>query len=835
MNIRKGTFVLRSRNNSKKSSKWLLRGVFIGSFLLFLVVEWFMILQHAATTTTTRPASRSRRTLDHDHKKNEPRWKPNPAAKFLRQKEATTTTEAPQKAKQQRETVEEKEKDDDIDEEEIKEKELAMESAQQQEDIDEEEIKEKELAMELEQQEEAFDKSEESATEAPKAKKQEKEQKPESNEAKQNTEHIAVDEDIGEEEIKEKKLALELAKQELAQTAGDAKHDSDIDEDIDEEEMKQKELAMELAQQIEAADKLEDVATEARKATKQKQQKPESNETKHETEHIAEDEDTDKELIKQLELAMELAQQEQADGNIQKSAQTVGDAKHGNDIEDYIDEEEIKQKELAMKLAEQIKHADTLEESVEAADKLEEMAQTADDTSLKYDESGHYFSTIDSTKYPHTAALPKWIQSYIQWHAKMREKYPGKQIFLDPDAPKILIRTCLGLCGGLHDRLGQLPWDLYLANQTQRILFIQWERPAPLQEFLMPSELLDWTVPPGIYRPSKPGKVSEQVRAIPQLFGTNCTQELYETNPEPEFWNHDLDICLQQAKQSNSSKVLRHRILGHLDEAVLEKRLMDLGETDLLHWKSSFGHLFWSMFQPSPNVQKELDQIHEELNITENSYSAVHCRVRHPKATPPKIFVKGKNANYPADKTGLPWVNQTRDFAIATASKALQCAKLHMPGDDDDKKKEPLYFFSDSNDLVRFISHELTSPKFLHKNSSLLVKGTYDQDALKQVQSLRVVSRSSETENAHIDRQKGRPPEAYYGTFVDLWIAIQARCVTYGIGYFALFATKLVVGDPKKCELPYVYQEEAWGGRAGTKKGSQTCPVHDSKYDDLWK
>ena len=39
--------------------------------------------------------------------------------------------------------------------------------------------------------------------------------------------------------------------------------------------------------------------------------------------------------------------------------------------------------------------------------------------------------------------LPKWIQDYISWHQEMRAKFPGKAIIEDPDAPPVLVRTCL--------------------------------------------------------------------------------------------------------------------------------------------------------------------------------------------------------------------------------------------------------------------------------------------------------------------------------------------------------------------------------------------------------
>ena len=100
--------------------------------------------------------------------------------------------------------------------------------------------------------------------------------------------------------------------------------------------------------------------------------------------------------------------------------------------------------------------------------------------------------------------LPQWIHDYIQWHRSVRAKYPGKSLIEDPSAPPILVRNCLVVCGGLHDRLGQLPMDLYLANQTKRILLFKWgplKEPAayPLEEYLLPPSWgLDWTFPPNV-------------------------------------------------------------------------------------------------------------------------------------------------------------------------------------------------------------------------------------------------------------------------------------------------------------------------------------------------
>jgi hypothetical protein len=416
--------------------------------------------------------------------------------------------------------------------------------------------------------------------------------------------------------------------------------------------------------------------------------------------------------------------------------------------------------------------------------------------------------------------LPTWIRNYVTWHAAMRRQFPGRKLWVDPDAPKLLVRTCFGLCGGLHDRLGQLPWDLYLANQTGRVLLLHWHRPVPLEAFLVPDGGLDGRVPreiPGFCPHDRQTTVSRQdmrlVRdGVPDFFAAYAAD-----HPDEAFWSRDFSLALERAQTGSfaAHKVLRHRLLGHLDEHVLEARLFALGETDLIHSTATFGAIFRLFFQLAPDVQTELDTIQASLGLTPNSYAAVHCRVRHPKAT--VGMVKGKNQDYPADKTGLPWQGETRLTAIATATRALQCAHT-LQGDT--QEGEPIYFFSDSNDLVHYMAVELHDPVQQQQEAH---NSTVEQLAYDLAQSMTVVGRPATDENAHLDKQKGRPATAYYGTFLDLFLAIHARCVTYGVGYYAVFASKI---SHTSCKL--LYQEEAWGGNERKKLHAPVCHLDTS-------
>lgn len=86
-----------------------------------------------------------------------------------------------------------------------------------------------------------------------------------------------------------------------------------------------------------------------------------------------------------------------------------------------------------------------------------------------------------------------WVQQYALWHQKTRAS-------LNPDnweQYKFMILHCppTGGCAGTADRLEPVVWCLRLAQQTKRLLFIHWEHPYPLEEYLIPAGIIDWSMP----------------------------------------------------------------------------------------------------------------------------------------------------------------------------------------------------------------------------------------------------------------------------------------------------------------------------------------------------
>ena len=414
--------------------------------------------------------------------------------------------------------------------------------------------------------------------------------------------------------------------------------------------------------------------------------------------------------------------------------------------------------------------------------------------------------------------LPQWITDYIAWHRKMRSEFPGQSIITDPNAPPVLIRTCLGLCGGLHDRLGQLPLDLFLANQTKRVLLIKWIKPQPLEEFLVPpSDGIDWIFPSGIEgwgtNCNTLNLCAKQVRLHPQLPGNNGDAR---ERKEVSFGDLiDKNLKLLNGKMKDD-KAVTYQILGHLSENYLEKRLSDLGETDMIHGTASFGNIFRKFFQPHPNVQKEIDEVNVKYGLIPGEYTVAHSRVRHPKA-----YKIGETFNghfiANADKLGLPFEGRFKDLAVDIASRAIQCA-VTLP----DVEQHPIYFMADESELVRFVTRDVVNSTFISEHANWFSNPTSTNATAKAIMSKHnVVARDQDIKNAHIDKNKGRPVEEYYGTFVDLYLGIQARCVVFGVGYYALFASKL---SGTSCKMRYA--KEMWGGYNLTHENeAQECAL----------
>ena len=100
--------------------------------------------------------------------------------------------------------------------------------------------------------------------------------------------------------------------------------------------------------------------------------------------------------------------------------------------------------------------------------------------------------------------LPDWVKHYVIWHRDQRARCldAKRNNSSSADDVKFLIYRCLmdETCGGTSDRLQDLPYKMMIANQTNRVLLVIWEKPVQLETFLVPSEDgIDWSMQGEMY------------------------------------------------------------------------------------------------------------------------------------------------------------------------------------------------------------------------------------------------------------------------------------------------------------------------------------------------
>ena len=147
------------------------------------------------------------------------------------------------------------------------------------------------------------------------------------------------------------------------------------------------------------------------------------------------------------------------------------------------------------------------------------------------------------------------------------------------------------------DRLKTIAYFLRVANESQRILLIYWQRPAPLEHFLQPPpDGLDWRVPDWM-------KIN--------------------------FWKNPI---IRGTDQSSRAVERKHLV-------VVDGRIQDTngggayynehraeGEPPM---REVLGGVWRKLFVPSDAVQRRLDEQTKKLGLTPGKYVAVHARLKY--------------------------------------------------------------------------------------------------------------------------------------------------------------------------------------------------------------
>jgi hypothetical protein len=258
-------------------------------------------------------------------------------------------------------------------------------------------------------------------------------------------------------------------------------------------------------------------------------------------------------------------------------------------------------------------------------------------------ESSHWKNGLWET----STNIPPWMKRYFEWHRSERAK-------LTVDnwrERRYLVLRCLRTdfsCGGASDRLKAIPYLLLLANQTNRLFFIKWSRPAPLEEFLVPPVGgLNWTVPAAVdFEPLLIGRG-----------GAIYTSKKNETGiiaiPENAFW------------AATDRMVVEVRLVGVSFNEVYDENRQSPSEAT---FERVYSDVWRVLFEPSPELALVIAATYEKLGLTPGGYVSAH--------------VRGQYNN-----------NRTGDTALL--KNALNCASSLLPG-------APIYVASDSLPLSTY-------------------------------------------------------------------------------------------------------------------------------------
>lgn len=244
-------------------------------------------------------------------------------------------------------------------------------------------------------------------------------------------------------------------------------------------------------------------------------------------------------------------------------------------------------------------------------------------------------------------------------------------------------------------------------------------------------------------------------------------------------------------------------------------------EIDMIY-KTYYHDMFRMLFRPSPAVATLIEYEMNISNLQPGNYSVAHYRSLYEYETKANIIEKNRNDD---SKSTLPSFDEIYRRTI----NAIHCAYQLLPG-------RPIYFASD-NPLANQIalSYAANISRGILSSTSTTSSNftnTFGSDGLKVVTMtnpfsknttlhLDRASRSAMTTTRNVDVHSGggpvetglsssgaqnhhhHPPlEAYYDTFVDLLIAGNGRCVTYGHGGFGRWANILSF-DPD-CGLDHI-------------------------------
>lgn len=247
------------------------------------------------------------------------------------------------------------------------------------------------------------------------------------------------------------------------------------------------------------------------------------------------------------------------------------------------------------------------------------------------------------------------LQNYVDWHSNERKYH------LNDSSARYLTVVChlSSRCGGIAMRLKSIPFYLEVANKTNRVLFIKWEK-FQLEDFLVPPEGgLDWRLPDGIDIGNKPDAISKEIFEI--------------LNSKHHLLHNKKNLVVRPNVELLDTKTLRS-----------EQKPLGMG---------SYSNIMDILFTPVPSLEKEIGKTMRSLGLKRKKYVAAHYRPL--------------TDNY----------MDIDDKTIYDMHRAIDCA-VHAAGDDRSLR---VYFTSYQTHYVDYILND--SPYSQSRKSPVKVVG----------------------------------------------------------------------------------------------------------------
>jgi hypothetical protein len=377
--------------------------------------------------------------------------------------------------------------------------------------------------------------------------------------------------------------------------------------------------------------------------------------------------------------------------------------------------------------------------------------------------------------------LPSYMTYYFQWHREQLAKFNSGELSWEfnrtndetNQSPRVLIVRCLenDKCGGTADRLRELAIFVFIAARTNRLLFIRWNRPYPIEEFMLPTTspmtVWNWTVPEPLLTQLEQLDEKSTRKGGGRTYSTSAERVL-EKSKDHNFW-------IVEGNDQHSGETLYHDIVKE-EWGEMRKKTRSVNSTLPSSWTSDqsgllntnydhFYHdLFHATFQPSPGVKQQLKayldvdgDFEDQTSIPilrSDEFVAVHYR-----------------AGYPKEPYRL-----TRNETILkeTTLYAIQCARSRVP------YHSTIYFLSDTARALELVEKEYNSPTTSSRNDNTRTNDITIRTPLS-------TNLTSNTRPNHLNFAETSDPSQFYDVFVDLFIMSHAHCVVYGSGGFSMF------------------------------------------------